>query len=342
MVSKVTTNQEKARILALHEEKVSIVEICRRTGRSKSTILRLISAARNLSPGEIPVHKPLPGQPRKTSKATDHLLKRAVLKNPRITAVELKSMYPSLLGKMSLRGIRNRLQKDFGLRCRQAALKPLLTKTMLKKRLAFAKKYITWTPEQWNDVMWSDESTFRVLTSHRVQVRRPSGTRYDSAYTVKTVKHSPSVMVWGCFSGKAGRGGLFFLPRNVTMNGERYMSVLDDHLLSFYEIHGTSIFMQDGAPCHTSKKVLAFLKSKKVKVLEWPGNSPDLNPIENAWKIMKNKVKNGAVTSIPTLIEKIKDVWLHDISHEYLRTLAESMPRRLAAVIKAKGDMSKY
>ena len=68
-------------------------------------------------------------------------------------------------------------------------------------------------------------------------MRRPEGSdRFDSRYTTKTVKHPDSVMVWGCFTGSVGRGGLFFLPKNVTMNGERYQDVLENHLLPTLEI----------------------------------------------------------------------------------------------------------
>jgi hypothetical protein len=70
-------------------------------------------------------------------------------------------------------------------------------------------------------------------------VRRPSGSnRYDTKYTAKTVKHPASVMVWGCFSANLGRGGsIYFLPKNVTMNSERYKKVLEDHLLPSMLIH---------------------------------------------------------------------------------------------------------
>ena len=44
---------------------------------------------------------------------------------------------------------------------------------------------------------------------------------------------------------------------------------------------GSGVFQQDLAPCHTSKQVKNFMNNHHIKVLEWPGNSPDLNPIKN-------------------------------------------------------------
>ena len=102
----------------------------------------------------------------------------------------------------------------------------------------------------------------------------------NSRYLQPTVKHPPSVMVWGCFSSQ-GRGGLYFLPKGQTMNASRYISVLDDHLLHFMSIHGCTTFQQDSAPCHKANSVMNWFQTKKVRVVKWPGNSPDLNPIEN-------------------------------------------------------------
>lgn len=114
---------------------------------------------------------------------------------------------------------------------------PLLTAAMKKKRFGFCNKYKDWISEQWKKVMFSDESTFRLVRGGSKTVRRPStASRYDPKYTVKTVKHPDSVMVWGAFSGNMGRGGLYFLPKNVTMKGSNYIKVLEEHLLPFWDI----------------------------------------------------------------------------------------------------------
>ena len=75
----------------------------------------------------------------------------------------------------------------------------------------------------------------------------------------------------------------------------------------------------------------------------WPAQSPDLNPIEHAWRILKDKIqarstlpKNGA-----ELIAAIQESW-ETISLEQLNQIIASMPRRIQAVIKAKGGPTKY
>ena len=82
----------------------------------------------------------------------------------------------------------------------------------------------------WRKVMFCDESTFRLVLRGYKLVRRPSGvSRYDSRCIIKTVKHPKK----GAFSWDKGRGGLNFLPNNVTMREDSYSSVLDHHMLPF-------------------------------------------------------------------------------------------------------------
>ena len=78
-----------------------------------------------------------------------------------------------------------------------------------------------------------------------------------------------------------------------------------------------------------------------VPVLECPRNSSDLNPIENAWNYMKNKVQEAQSTNIQTLKEVLMKLWV-PIYAEYFRKFVESMPNILHNVIKAKGHMTKY
>lgn len=189
--------------------------------------------------------------------------------------------------------------------------------------------------------MFSDESNFKCMKGTLGRVRRPSGSnRCDPRYT-KTVKHSDYVMVWDAFSGRMGRDGLYFFPKNETMNGSKYIGVLEDHMLPFYQIHGCELFQQDSALCHTSKLVKKWLSDQSISVLEWPGNSPDLNPIENCWHQMKVALKDKDTASVPRLKNELLKLWVN-MDMDYFLKLADSMPKRISEELAVKGDMTKY
>ncbi len=142
-----------------------------------------------------------------------------------MTADDLKENVPELPA-ISERSVQRHLQTTLGMPSRSAAQKPLLSLKVKKKRLAFCKAYKAWTEEDWANIMLSDESMFRCIGAFKSKVRRSNGSNhFDPRYTAKTVKHPDSVMVWECFSAK-GRGGIYLLPKNATMNGERYQEVL--------------------------------------------------------------------------------------------------------------------
>ena len=131
--------------------------------------------------------------------------------------------------------------------------------------------------------MFCDESNFQVFKMGSTTVRRPrSSDRFDHRFTIPIVKHPQSVVVWGCFSGEKGREGLYFLPQNKKMNAELYLQVLEEHMLNFYHIHGSEVFMHDNAPCHKARKILRYFEQNPISFLECPGNSSDLNPIEKS------------------------------------------------------------
>ena len=89
--------------------------------------------------------------------------------------------------------------------------------------------------------------------------------------------------------------------------------------------------------CHSVFKV-----KKKKQILEWPGNSPDLNLIESVWTALKDKVSERQPSNAKMLKQTIKEVWVREMTTEFYRSLVESMSKRLKAVIKDKCGPTKY
>jgi len=148
-------------------------------------------------------------------------------------------------------------------------------------------------------------------------------------------------MVWGSFSAN-GRGSLYFVEPKTTVNSAEYLKILQSKLLQTLHIHHCRIFQQDGAPAHTSRVVKQWMSSHGIQVLEWPGNSPDLNPIENLWMMMKRKVRKYQPNNLQDLIFYIKRVWCQEITPQLCQKLVNSMPSRISAVLKHGGYPTKY
>ena len=221
----------KSNVILLKQEGYKNVEISKPLKLSEASVSRMLQRNKqNLSLS--PLKRS--GRPRTTTPRTDCKIKQLCQKQPFISSSEIKRSMQELIS-VTTRTIRNRMHKDFKLPARKPLKKPLITPRMAEQRLEFCCHYKDWTKEDWQKVMSSDESTFLQFASNKPFVRRPHGSSpADSRYLQPTVKHPPSVMVWGCFSSQ-GRGGLYFLPKGQTMNASRYISVLDDHLQSNFD-----------------------------------------------------------------------------------------------------------
>lgn len=232
-----------------------------------------------------------------------------------------------------------------------ARMKPFRNSAHKRRRLMFAEKHKNWTIAQWFNVIFSDETTvqrmstgFKYRHSRNETARRLRPTRMSCQYG------RTSCMFWGSFMGPF-HGEL--VPISGRMDSRRYISTLTQHLVPMYEGKGQweglrefvkdnpVIFQQDNAPCHTSWMASEFFRSRNIKTMDWPPMSPDLNPIEHAWAMLKHKLSSTTFASDEDLCSKVREEW-EAMSPEYFINLVQSMPKRMAAVIKAKGGDTDY
>lgn len=330
-----------ARIIALKEAGHQTKEISELVSVAKSTVRKWVARKREENGGTTPKKKPRPGRPRKTSSRAVNVVKRALESEPRITARVLKMENTAVFSDVSVRTVSRRIN-ELTYTSRKPVSKPLVTRAQRARRVAFADRYLTWCEDDWLGVLWSDEATFTVTCNRGGRVYRRKGSDpLDPRYVESTVKHPDSLMVWGCFTGK-GLGPLVVLPKNLKVNQAVYLELLCDYLPDAFECTGATVFQQDGAPAHTAKSVTTWLQDCQVPFIsDWPGNSPDLNPIENLWHIIKRDLQGKDVSSLPRLEAAIRESW-GNISPQHLHNLASSLPRRLKAVKKCKGHSTKY
>ncbi|KAI2650643.1 Transposable element Tcb2 transposase [Labeo rohita] len=194
-------------------------------------------------------------------------------------------------GVSASRTTTHRRLQDMGFSCRIPCVKTLLNNRQRQKRLAWTKDKKDWTAAEWSKVMFSDESKFCISFGNQgPRVWRKRGEAQNPRCLRSSVKFPQSVMVWGAMSS-AGVAPLCFLRSKV--NAAVYQDVFEHFMLpAADQLYGDSdfIFQQDLAPAHSAKATSTWFKDHGIPVLNWPANSPDLNPIENLWCIVKRKM----------------------------------------------------
>ena len=175
-------------------------------------------------------------------------------------------------------------------------------------------------------------------------VTRKKDQRLLKSCIFRSSKSGPSLHVWGAL-GWRGVGPL----RQVhgTLNAARYQQ----NIIFDIEILGATlgrtgpqnfIFQQDKAPAHFALSTRTFLEGKGVRLLPWPGNSPDLNPVEHAWSYVTRLRSNLPPSKTEEQArEAIQNAWA-TIPLKVIRGWIASLPRRVQAVIDAEGDYTKY
>ncbi len=147
-------------------------------------------------------------------------------------------------------------------------------------------------------------------------------------------------MIWAAMSS-AGVHPVCFLKS--TVNTVIYQDILEHFMLPAVDkLYGDTdfIFQQDLAPTHTAKGTKSWFHDHGVTVLDWPANSPDLEPIENLWGIVKRKMIDTRPNNADDLKAAIKATWA-SITPQQSHRMTASMPRRIDAVIHAKEGPTK-
>uniref|UniRef100_A0A8C4TMW1 Transposase n=1 Tax=Erpetoichthys calabaricus TaxID=27687 RepID=A0A8C4TMW1_ERPCA len=276
---------------------------------------------------------PRAGRLAKLSYRGRRVLVREVKKNPKITLVELQRCSEEM-GESCRKSTITAALHQSGLYGRVACRKPLLSARHMTAHMEFAKRHLKDSEMVRNKILWSDETKIELfgLNSKRYVWRQP-GTAHHLSNTVPTVKHGGgSIMLWGCFSA-AGTGRLVAIEGK--MNAAKYRDILDKNLLQSAKdlrLGRRFTFQQYNDPKHTAKITKEWLHNNSVTVLEWPSQSPDLNPIEHLWRDLKMAVHQRLPSNLTELERICKEEWQR-IPKSSCEKLVASFPRRLMAVL---------
>ncbi|KAL0841209.1 hypothetical protein ABMA28_014946 [Loxostege sticticalis] len=289
--------------------------------------------------------RPGSGGVRCTSAQDDRFIVLEILRNRFLTAVEIRQRLQIARGvNVSERTIRRRME-EVNLRARRPARGPELLRQHRVARLQFARDHANWTHEQWARVLFTDECRIALRAPDgRERVWRRTGERFLPITTTQTVSfHGGSIMVWGGISSDA-RTELVVVDHRLTAT--RYMEeIIQEHVVPYmgYIGYDQILLMHDNARPHVAHCVNEYLLNVGVKKLQWPARSPDLNPIEHVWDMLKRRIKSSP--NPPQTINELRNAattaW-ENISQIDVKNIIQSMPDRMQAVIRARGENTRY
>lgn len=185
----------------------------------------------------------------------------------------------------------------------------------------------------WDLVMFSDESLI---------IKGPAG-KYRWVDTNEkdfdfNVKHPTKINVWGVIS-KNGPNRIHII--DGILDSLQYIEILNSNILDLMYNNPLLIFQDDNDPKHRSKNVSIYKEEYNIQSLVWPSNSPDLNPIENVWYLLKRKLHGKEYDSVENLKNNIINEW-NKLDNNIINNLINSMPKRLQQVIENNGDRIDY
>lgn len=328
----------RKKIVKLHGKGHSYTRISKSLLVSRNTVAKVVQRSRQRHDV---ANVRRPGRPCKLTLRDERRLLRIAEANRKASTLELVEIVKSQFGKSVSCDTIRRLLHRASLRGRRPRRKPLLKPKHKTDRLKFANEYFDKENRFWDSVLWSDETKINLFGSDGVQwVWRRSGEEHLDKCMVPTVKHGGgNVLLWGCMSS-SGVGELHFI--DGLMDAKMYIQILQEKMLPCLRAIGRrATFQHDNDPKHSARATTAFLLQKNVSVLQWPSMSPDLNPIEHLWGILKRKVEEHNPKNIEALKNVIQQEW-NAIDPSICQKLVHSMKRRLTEVIRNKGGHTKY
>jgi transposase len=240
-------------------------------------------------------------------------------------------------GSVSVRTVQRRL-KELGGKWVRRPKTTALNELRMANRVTVAQQLLKHESENngyFESICFSDESYFRASDLNIHAYRRPGEKRHEMQ--PRRENHwSAKVHCWGIIG--IGFKQLVVLEKNVC--SETYCAMLEKHLFDPDEtsfISDNRILMQDGAKPHTAKATMAYLKEKKVELLPWAPYSPDWNPIEQIWGLMKRKLDVTCFTKREDLIAEVLSVW-EDLDQAVIDRMCLDFGCRLVRCIERKGD----
>ncbi|KAL4491927.1 hypothetical protein ABPG72_008348 [Tetrahymena utriculariae] len=213
--------------------------------------------------------------------------------------------------------------------------KILISEMNKEKRVLWSKSLLRSMKSSFKETIFTDETILIFQNNKKSQMWQEKGKNQSS--TIAIERWPKQCMVWGAIH-YSGALQLQIVEGHINQN--KYFDILKD----FFEQNEQDFkyFQQDNAPSHNGKKVYDYLRNKHITLFEWASQSPDANPIEHVWNVLKQKLNKiiHEIDNFDKFKEKAIQIFMND--KDIIKTIKksiENIPKVLQQIISNKGDI---
>jgi transposase len=308
--------------------KLGIRDVAKEVGVSNSTVQKWLK--RYHQTGDVNEEE-RSGRPKLKSSKMEKIILSTMMEDREISSNDINNKLKRAHIEVSNRTVRRRLA-EHGFYSGTPTNKPFLKSEHIEKRLKWANSNLD---RDWKSVIFTDETTIQLFQNpSRVWKRK------GEIIVAPTVKHPPKVHVWGCFSSK-GFGKLIIFTD--ILDSFKMCKIYKKSLLPIAQkwFGNDWTLCEDNNPKHTSRYSKQWKLEHSVERMNWPAQSPDQNPIENVWHLLKYKVAKRHPKTIKQLKRTIQLIW-KNFDQNLAQKFSNSMSNQIQALIEAKGGVTIY